>query len=66
VLVSIRRPNVALRKGYTGGAVASPVAATILKKTLQYLRVPPRSTGPQVVRANRGRGPDGWVSAASP
>jgi cell division protein FtsI/penicillin-binding protein 2 len=40
VLVSIRRPNKKLGKGYTGGAVASPVAARILEKTLNYLRVP--------------------------
>jgi len=37
VLVSIRRPNVALGKGYTGGTVAAPVAAGILEKTLNYL-----------------------------
>jgi cell division protein FtsI/penicillin-binding protein 2 len=42
VLVSIRKPNRKLGKGYTGGAVASPVAAKILEKTLTYLRVPPR------------------------
>jgi cell division protein FtsI/penicillin-binding protein 2 len=42
VLVSIRRPNVDLHKGYTGGTVAAPVAATILEKTLTYLRVPAR------------------------
>ncbi len=40
VLVSVRRPNKALGKGYTGGIVASPVAAKILEKTLNYLRVP--------------------------
>ncbi len=40
VLVSIRKPNKALGKGYTGGIVASPVAAKILEKTLNYLRVP--------------------------
>jgi cell division protein FtsI/penicillin-binding protein 2 len=39
VLVSIRRPNVKLGKGYTGGVVASPVAAAILEKTLNYLEV---------------------------
>jgi cell division protein FtsI (penicillin-binding protein 3) len=39
VLVSIRKPNKALGKGYTGGIVASPVAAKILEKTLNYLRV---------------------------
>ncbi len=37
VLVSIRKPNVALGKGYTGGTVAAPVAAAILEKTLNYL-----------------------------
>jgi cell division protein FtsI/penicillin-binding protein 2 len=37
VLVSIRRPNVALHKGYTGGTVSAPVAAAILRKTLHYL-----------------------------
>jgi cell division protein FtsI/penicillin-binding protein 2 len=42
VLVSVRRPNVKLRKGYTGGTVAAPVAAAILEKTLTYLEVPPR------------------------
>lgn len=38
VLVSIRRPNVALGKGYTGGVVAAPVAAAILEKTHNYLQ----------------------------
>jgi len=37
VLVSIRKPNVKLGKGYTGGIVAAPVAAAILEKTLNYL-----------------------------
>jgi cell division protein FtsI/penicillin-binding protein 2 len=37
VLVSIRKPNKRLGKGYTGGAVASPVAAEIIEKTLTYL-----------------------------
>jgi len=37
VLVSIRKPNVKLGKGYTGGTVAAPVAAGILEKTLNYL-----------------------------
>ncbi|MEN6334807.1 MAG: penicillin-binding transpeptidase domain-containing protein, partial [Phycisphaerales bacterium] len=44
VLISIRRPNVALKKGYTGGTVAAPVAATILEKTLTYLGVPTEGT----------------------
>jgi cell division protein FtsI (penicillin-binding protein 3) len=37
VLVSIRKPNIALGKGYTGGTVAAPVVARILEKTLTYL-----------------------------
>lgn len=37
VLVSIRKPNKRLGKGYTGGAVAVPVAAEIVEKTLTYL-----------------------------
>jgi len=41
VLVSIRKPNKKLGKGYTGGVVASPVAAKIIEKTLNYLGVPP-------------------------
>ncbi len=40
VLVSIRKPNIKLGKGYTGGTVAAPVAAAILEKTLNYLGVP--------------------------
>ena len=41
VLVSIRRPNRSLGKGYTGGAVSSPVAAKIVEETLTYLGVRP-------------------------
>jgi cell division protein FtsI/penicillin-binding protein 2 len=37
VLVSIRKPNKRLGKGYTGGAVASGVAGNIIEKTLYYL-----------------------------
>lgn len=37
VLVSIRKPNIKLGRGYTGGTVAAPVAAKILEKTLNYL-----------------------------
>jgi len=40
VLVSIRKPNKALGKGYTGGRVAAPAAAKILEKTLNYFGVP--------------------------
>ncbi len=37
VLVSIRKPNKKLGKGYTGGTVAAPVGAGIVQKTLTYL-----------------------------
>jgi len=38
VLVSIRRPNWAIQKRYTGGGtVASPVAAAILERVMTYL-----------------------------
>jgi len=37
VLVSIRKPNKKLGKGYEGGVVASPVAGKIIEKTLNYL-----------------------------
>jgi cell division protein FtsI (penicillin-binding protein 3) len=41
VLVSIRRPNWAIQKRFTGGGtVASPVAAAILEKTMTYLEGP--------------------------
>ncbi len=46
VLVSIRKPNVKLKKGYTGGAVAASVAGAILDKTLPYLGVPPQPKDP--------------------
>jgi cell division protein FtsI (penicillin-binding protein 3) len=39
VMVSFRRPNTKLGKGYTGGVVAAPVAGEILEKTLTYLQV---------------------------
>ena len=39
VLVSIRKPNKSLGKGYTGGTVAAPVASEIIRKTLNYLGV---------------------------
>ena len=41
VLVSVRKPNRALGKGYTGGVVSSPVAAKIIERTLTYLGVRP-------------------------
>ncbi len=37
ILVSIRKPNRALGKGYSGGRVAAPVFREILQKTLTYL-----------------------------
>lgn len=39
VLVSVRKPNRSLGKNYTGGVVASPVAAKIIERTLKYLGV---------------------------
>ena len=39
VLVSIRKPNRALGKGYSGGRVAAPVVRDILENTLNYLGV---------------------------
>jgi cell division protein FtsI/penicillin-binding protein 2 len=37
VMVSIRKPNRKLGKGYTGGAVAAPVVGKILERTLTYM-----------------------------
>jgi cell division protein FtsI/penicillin-binding protein 2 len=37
VLVSVRRPDMSLGKGYTGGAISAPVAGKIIEKTLTYL-----------------------------
>lgn len=42
VLVSVIKPDLTLGKGYTGGTVAAPVAAEILRKALNYLDVPKR------------------------
>lgn len=39
VLVSIRKPNRSLGKGYEGGVVASPVAKKIIERTLTYLGI---------------------------
>jgi cell division protein FtsI/penicillin-binding protein 2 len=39
VLVSIRKPNLSLGKGYTGSDVSSPVTREIIKRTLTYLGV---------------------------
>jgi hypothetical protein len=36
-MVSFRKPNRALNKGYSGGRVAAPVAGEIIKNTLHYL-----------------------------
>ncbi len=43
ILVSIRRPNVKLGKGYTGGTIAAPVVAAMLEKTLNYLGIHPKT-----------------------
>jgi cell division protein FtsI/penicillin-binding protein 2 len=37
ILVSIRKPDTTLAKGYSGGMVAAPVFKEILEKTLNYL-----------------------------
>ncbi|NQV31991.1 MAG: penicillin-binding protein 2 [Phycisphaeraceae bacterium] len=37
VLVSIRRPNRKLNKGYTGGTVSGPVVGEIIERTLTYM-----------------------------
>lgn len=37
VLVSVRKPNKRLGKGYTGGIISAPVVAEIIEKTLTYL-----------------------------
>ncbi len=36
VVVSIRKPDKSLKKGYTGGTVAAPVVKTIIEKTMKY------------------------------
>ena len=37
ILISIRKPDTTLGKGYSGGTVAAPVFKEILEKTLNYL-----------------------------
>jgi cell division protein FtsI/penicillin-binding protein 2 len=37
ILVSIRKPDTTLGKGYSGGTVAAPVFKEVLEKTLNYL-----------------------------
>ncbi|MEN6387211.1 MAG: penicillin-binding protein 2 [Phycisphaerales bacterium] len=39
VVISIRKPNRSLGKGYTGGAVAAPVAKEIIEQTMNYLKL---------------------------
>lgn len=54
VLVSVRRPNYALRKGYTGGTIAAPVAGAIIERTLTYLEGPQRPADSETIaRATR-------------
>jgi len=55
VLISIRKPNVSLGKGYTGGTAAAPVAAAILEKTLNYIHVPTRNKIPSHLTAQYTR-----------
>ena len=55
VLVSIRKPNKSLAKGYTGGAVAALPAGKILEKTLTYLRVPETRDPSTLLRAGDRR-----------
>jgi len=37
ILVSIRKPDKSLGRGYSGGTVAAPVFKEILEQTLNYL-----------------------------
>ncbi len=54
VLVSVRRPNYALRKGYTGGTIAAPVAGAIIERTLTYLEGPRKPADSETIaRASR-------------
>lgn len=58
VLIAFRRPNHALRKGYTGGTVAAPVARVILERTLTYLEASENLRGPvEAPRAQANRSP---------
>ncbi len=41
VLVSIRKPDKSLKKGYSGGRVAAPVVGEILEKVMTYLENKP-------------------------
>jgi len=54
VLISYRRPNYALRKGYTGGTIAAPVAGAIIERTLTYLEGPQRPPATEAI-ARSGR-----------
>lgn len=47
VLVSIRKPNRSLGKGYSGGRVAAPVVHDILENTLRYMGVLEEKTLPE-------------------
>ncbi len=53
VLVSVRRPNYALHKGYTGGTIGAPVAGAIIERTLTYLEGPEKTTPDETVARAR-------------
>jgi cell division protein FtsI/penicillin-binding protein 2 len=65
VLVSIRKPNKSLGKGYTGGAVAAPVAAEILQNTLTYMKIPGKEIPPQEDKKGNKTRPAKTSTAAS-
>jgi cell division protein FtsI/penicillin-binding protein 2 len=52
VLVSFRRPDMSLGKGYTGGAIAAPVVGKILERTLTYLENSRPATLPKTYLAS--------------
>lgn len=54
VLVMVREPNRSLGLGYTGGVVSAPAVREILKETLAYLGVEPRSEKAERVGTESG------------
>jgi len=53
VLVSVRKPDMSLGKGYTGGTIAAPVAGKIIERTLTYLENSRPSTLPKTTLASK-------------